>query len=168
MPAVELQNNSTLARLGDVRVGGIYQGPSLVWAELPDIVDLRLDTAPTGDVAFHFKWFAEGSRSPGIGAWDWRAERNTGGGWANIVSAIAPTWDGGSQEFWGPIISAGFLPDPGVTWRYRLTLITLYGNVAAECDYTSVLDRHPIGTIGLDGLSMNPKEFDDGNDDRNC
>ena len=141
MPAVELQNNSTLARLGDVRVGGIYQGSNLVWGELPDIVDLRLDTAPTGDAAFHFKWFAGGSRSPGIGDWDWKAERNTGGGWANLASAIAPTWDDGSQEFWGPRVLASSLPSPGVTWRYRLTLITLYGDVTAECDFTGVVDR---------------------------
>lgn len=159
MPAVELQNNSTLARLGDVRVGGIYHGSNLVWGELPDMVDLRLGTSPSGEMAFHFKWFAGGSRSPGIGNWDWKAERNTGGGWANIASAIAPTWDDGSQEFWGPTLSASALPNAGVTWRYRLTLMTLYGNVAAECDFTGVVDR-------VD-LSINLKELNDGNDDRN-
>ena len=159
MPAVELQNNSTLARLGDVRVGGIYQGPNLVWAELPDIVDLRIDTTPTADAAFHFKWFADGSRSPGIGLWDWKAERNTGSGWANIGSAIAPVWDAGAQEFWGPTLSAASLPGLGVTWRYRLTLITLYGNVSAECDYTGLVKR-------VD-LFKNPKEMNDGNDDCN-
>ena len=159
MPAVELQNNSTLARLGDVRVGGIYQGPNLVWGELPDIVDLRLGIAPTGEPAFHFKWFADGSRSPGIGPWDWKTERNTGGGWSNVVSAIAPTWDDGLQEFWGPVMSATSLPNLGATWRYRLTLITLYGNVSAECDYT--------GVVKLVDLLKNPKELDDGNDDRN-
>lgn len=160
MPAVELQNNSTLARLGDVRVGGIYQGSNLVWGELPDMVDLRIDTAPSGEIAFHFKWFADGSRSPGIGPWGWNTERNTGGGWSNVNSAIAPTWDSGLQEFWGPVLLGSSLPSPGVTWRYRLTLITLYGDVTAECDFTGVVDR-------VDFLK-NRKELNDGNDGRSC
>ena len=135
MPAAYLDNETTLARLGDTRVGGIYAGDDLVWGELPAIKNMRIySTGMNAD--FQFEWYA-GYAAPGASADDYVAEIDRGGGWRPLNAIISPEWNGALGLWIGPTFSTTDLPPSGATWQYRLTIYTRYGTRSGSCSYTA-------------------------------
>ena len=141
MPAATLNNETTLARLGDTRVGGIYAGDDLLWGELPVMQNMRIySTGMNAD--FQFDWY-DGYAAPGVSADDYVAEVDRGGGWKPLFAALVPEWSG-ALGFWiGPTFSATDLPPSGATWQYRLTIKTRYGERSATCSFVTSRDGVP-------------------------